>query len=100
MAATLGTLAMAGALALTVPSSAYAATGTLTVQNLLTGAQTPYENPGDCYTLGVTEALSRINNATDMPVWVYEGPDCQGPSILTLGPGESNVTVGLSFAIP
>ncbi|MGI5466172.1 hypothetical protein [Streptomyces sp. CA-132043] len=100
MATTLSALAMTGVVALTLPSSAYAATGKLTVQNLLTGKQTPYENPSDCYTLGVTQALSRVNNATDMPVWIYEGPDCQGLSVLTLGPGESNVTAGLSFAIP
>ncbi|WP_030622707.1 hypothetical protein [Streptomyces sclerotialus] len=100
IAATLGTLAMAGVLALAVPSSAYAATGTLTVENLLTGEKTPHVNPSDCYTLGVTEALSRINNDTDMAVFVYNGPDCQLGNLLTIGPGESAVTAGLSFAIP
>ncbi|GAA0445267.1 hypothetical protein GCM10010361_06310 [Streptomyces olivaceiscleroticus] len=100
IAATLGSLAMAGVLTLTVPGSAYAATGTLTVTNLVTGKKTAYVNPGDCYTFGVLGAASHINNDTDMPVWIYQGPDCQGPNLLTMGPHESNATVGLSFAIP
>ncbi|MEU3559669.1 hypothetical protein [Kitasatospora sp. NPDC006786] len=82
---TLGTLIAAGTLAVAVPTSAQAATGTLTFYNVIfpdgsgSGPGVPYVDPAPgCYDVPETTRgpLSGVNNATDSTVRFYWGEDC------------------------
>ncbi|MFJ3220174.1 hypothetical protein ACIPLC_30180 [Kitasatospora sp. NPDC086801] len=93
---TIGTLIAAGAVAVAVPTSAQAATGTLTFYNVIfhdgsgSGPGVPYLNPDPgCYEVP-REAhgpLSGVNNATDSTVRFYWGEDCTGGSAFSVSAG-------------
>lgn len=89
---TLGALAAAALLAMAVPTSAHAATGTLIVNG------TTYENPSGCInTVGPT--LSMVNT-TDKPATVYLEGDCKGSVIGTVGPGGKLNILASSLFLP
>ncbi|GAA3000148.1 hypothetical protein ACFVUY_30775 [Kitasatospora sp. NPDC058063] len=82
---TLGTLIAAGTLAVAVPTSAQAATGTLTFYNVIfpdgsgLGPGVPYvDPPAGCYEVPreAQGPLSGVNNATDSAVRFYWREDC------------------------
>ncbi|MFD4530757.1 hypothetical protein ACFWNL_22390 [Kitasatospora sp. NPDC058397] len=95
---TIGTLIAAGTLAVAVPASAQAATGTLTFYNVIfpggsgVGPGVPYLDPAPgCYDVP-REAhgpLSGVNNATDSTVRFYWGEDCTGGSLFSVSAGRS-----------
>ncbi|WP_306332866.1 hypothetical protein [Streptomyces sp. KL118A] len=78
---TLGVLAAAAALALSVPTSAYAAQGILNINGQ------DYENPSGCY--GVDWFPTSVTNNTDAIAEVHSGPDCGGPVEWLVYPGET-----------
>ncbi|MYY83996.1 MULTISPECIES: hypothetical protein [unclassified Streptomyces] len=80
-ARTLGALATAAALALTVPNSAYAAEGILNINGQ------DYVNPSGCY--GFDWFPASITNNTDAIVEVHSGPDCTGSVEWLVYPGET-----------
>ncbi|WSQ14956.1 hypothetical protein OG604_48630 [Streptomyces sp. NBC_01231] len=79
-ATVLGSLVMAGTLALGLSGSAWAAHGWLSISG-----KTYYEPRTGCYT-GVYWPVS-VNNRTDTAVYVYSGANCQGDYIGTVEPG-------------
>ncbi|MFJ2769754.1 hypothetical protein [Streptomyces sp. NPDC087300] len=81
MTTALGALAAAAALALSVPSSAYAAQGVLVVN----GAA--YEDPSGCYP--VDRFPSAVTNHTDAIAEVHTGPGCTGQVEWLVYPGET-----------
>ncbi|MFD5327962.1 hypothetical protein [Streptomyces sp. NPDC127092] len=92
MAMTLGPLAAAAALAVTMPGSAYAAEGRLVIN----GAA--HEDPSGCY--AVDSSPTSVGNHTDAIVEVHTGPDCSGPVEGLVHPGETyqTETAGSVFA--
>ncbi|MEV6976769.1 hypothetical protein [Kitasatospora sp. NPDC093806] len=83
LATVLGALATAGALALTVPASAVAASGVLTV-----GGHR-YQNPSGCYN-GDFFPLG-VSNHTDAIVFVHTEQNCTGTVIAVLAPGSEGL---------
>ncbi|MGW6055077.1 hypothetical protein [Streptomyces sp. NPDC055189] len=84
MAVTLGALAAAATLTISVPGSAYAAEGVLIVN----GAE--YTDPSGCY--GSDWYPSSVTNHTDAIAEVHSGPDCGGPVEWLVYPGETYYT--------
>ncbi len=83
-ATVLGSLAMAGSLALGLSGSAWAAQGTLRVSG------NTYTNPREgCYT-GLFWPLS-VENETNTTVFAFSDERCQGDFIGPVGPGSSQV---------
>ncbi|WP_327676129.1 hypothetical protein [Kitasatospora sp. NBC_00458] len=76
-------LAAAGALALALPATAFAADGVLTV-----GGHR-YENPSGCYN-GDLRPLA-VSNRTDGLVRVYTRQDCTGQVVALLAPGSEGL---------
>ncbi|MET7365947.1 hypothetical protein ABZS61_08960 [Streptomyces sp. NPDC005566] len=81
-ATTLGALAAAAVLALTVPSSAYAAEGVL----IINGGE--YKDPSGCYS--ITWYPSSVTNHTDAIAEVHSGPKCTGLVEELLYPGKTH----------
>ncbi|MVO85916.1 hypothetical protein GPA10_14410 [Streptomyces sp. p1417] len=81
IALTLGSLAAAGVLALSVPGFAVAAQGTLTI------VPTVYENPSGCYNGQIWPLI--VQNGTDTVAVVHDGPDCSGSVIGEVAPGDT-----------
>ncbi|MFI5757632.1 hypothetical protein [Streptomyces sp. NPDC051569] len=93
-ATALGSLVMAGSLALGLSGSAWAAEGTLTVSG-----QTYTDPAQGCYT-GNFWPLS-VNNETDTLVYVFDNDRCYGQPIDRLGAGDSRVfEFGESVRVP
>ncbi|MGC0419949.1 hypothetical protein [Embleya sp. AB8] len=84
----------AGALVVSSPASAWAASGTLTVSGRT------YENPAKgCYT-GKYWPLA-VNNDTDTVVYVFDDAECHGARIGVIAPGSSIVNeFGGSVEVP
>ncbi|GHE00753.1 hypothetical protein GCM10010339_17370 [Streptomyces alanosinicus] len=82
MATALGTLGAAVALMLTVPNSAYAATGVLVIDGVA------HEDPSGCFPLG-DSAPPVVSNYTDAVAEVHSGPDCTGQVTWLIYPGET-----------
>ncbi|MEU5581128.1 hypothetical protein ABZ791_12190 [Streptomyces huasconensis] len=80
----LGALATAAALALSVPSAAYAAEGVLIVNG------NEYDNPSGCFPIDWSP--SSVGNHTDAIAEVHAGPDCTGPVEWLVHPGETYYT--------
>ncbi|MET8687931.1 hypothetical protein ABZV77_27350 [Streptomyces sp. NPDC004732] len=81
---TLGVLAAAAALALSVPTSAYAADGILSINGQ------HYVDPSGCY--GVDWFPTSVTNNTNAIAEVHSGPDCTGPVEWLVYPGEAYQT--------
>ncbi|MGW2230412.1 hypothetical protein [Streptomyces formicae] len=77
----LGALAAAAALAVSVPSSAYAAQGVLIVNGQA------HEEPSGCYS--VDWFPTSVTNHTDAIAEVHSGPDCTGQVEWLVYPGET-----------
>ncbi|MEU3402679.1 hypothetical protein ABZ766_01790 [Streptomyces sp. NPDC006670] len=89
----LGACAAAALLALATPAgTAYAATGTLTVDG------TDHEDPSGCYRLG-DFAPPKVSNLTDEVAWVWSGTDCDGQVTQQIDPGATAVGKGRSLFI-
>jgi hypothetical protein len=78
IASLLGMLAVAGVVAVALPSSASAASGVLRVNNK------PYEDPSGCYIS--QQSMMDVINDTDQPVELYATPNCTGPVIMVIDP--------------
>ncbi|MER7080051.1 hypothetical protein SAMN02982929_02050 [Saccharopolyspora kobensis] len=81
--ALIGTLATAGALALSLAVPAHAASGVLRI-----GFQS-YENPSGCYGSDVIPVS--VDNRTDAPAYVYSGQQCNGEVVGIVEPGRRGV---------
>jgi hypothetical protein len=81
MAKALGTAGAALALALSVPSSAFAANGVLAINGV------EYSDPSGCYS--VDWFPSSVTNDTDAIAEVHSGPDCTGQVEWLVYPGET-----------
>ncbi|MEB8342869.1 hypothetical protein [Streptomyces endophyticus] len=77
----LGTMAAAALVALSVPTSAFAAEGILTVNGV------SYENPSGCYP--VDWFPSSVTNNTNAIAEVRSGPGCTGQVQWLVYPGET-----------
>ncbi|WP_425840438.1 hypothetical protein [Streptomyces fractus] len=77
----LATTAAAALVALSVPASAFAAEGALTVNGVT------YENPSGCYP--VDWFPSSVSNDTDAIAEVHSGPGCTGQVEWLVYPGET-----------
>ncbi|MEU2059758.1 hypothetical protein [Streptomyces sp. NPDC013455] len=76
----LGTLTVAGALAVAVPCSAFAANGFLVVNGVR------IDNPKGCIEI---PTLSTVFNLTDIPVKVHNVPGCAGGFVQLIPPGQA-----------
>ncbi|MFD5321133.1 hypothetical protein [Streptomyces sp. NPDC127098] len=86
-------VAAAGTLVLSLPGTAQAATGTLTI-----GFQR-IQDPSGCYN-GQISPLT-VRNGTDATATIYDQPDCQGQAIGQLTPGQAGAfEFGASVSIP
>jgi hypothetical protein len=78
----LGVGAAAAMVALTIPSSAYAANGFLIIDGVA------HRNPSGCYPLG-DFVPPVVNNQTDAVVKVWSGYDCKGQIEWLIYPGRT-----------
>ncbi|MFE6867878.1 hypothetical protein ACFVFS_15080 [Kitasatospora sp. NPDC057692] len=76
----LGALAAAGAMALTLPGTALAATGKLVI-----APSTVITDPSGCYNSSIVPLI--VFNETDGTALVYSGPNCTGSVIAVVPPG-------------
>lgn len=91
LVSTVGTLAAAVLLAVSLPASAYAATGWLIVNGV------PHRNPQrGCYGASSPIAVDNFTNAT---VLVHAASDCQGPVTAAIGPSEIDTAFGNSYFV-
>ncbi|MFF0445124.1 hypothetical protein ACFYT4_01670 [Streptomyces sp. NPDC004609] len=84
IATLLGTLAAATMLAVAVPQSALAAHGDLIINGKV------HHDPSGCYSSD-RWPLS-VENHTDQPALVFDGPDCSGGIVGVVPPGGSTVS--------
>lgn len=93
IATALGILAAAATLALTVPGSAYAAQGVLSINGV------EYHDPSGCYEIG--SFPYGVVNHTDRTALVLTGRGCTGKVDAVVDPGRSkNGELGNSVYIP
>ncbi|MER6912486.1 hypothetical protein ABT354_12525 [Streptomyces sp. NPDC000594] len=93
LASTLAALVVAGTLAVTLPASAFAATGELTIN------RQHYDNPSGCYTSD-RWPLS-VRNGTDESALIFDDDKCEGQVAAVLPPGQRGVfEFGRSVYLP
>ena len=81
---TLGTLALAGTMALVLPTSASAATGVLVINGKR------HVNPSGCF--WATSHPLAIQNRTNAPAFVFDRPGCGGQVTDVVRPGGSTIS--------
>ncbi|MCL3998805.1 hypothetical protein [Streptomyces lavenduligriseus] len=81
-ATVLGTLAAAALLAVTVPVSAHAASGTLVIDDRT------IHNPHGCYN---NDRDAGVTNNTNRTAYLYEDDDCRGEWAETVEPGQDTI---------
>ena len=91
IATVLGAALTAGTLALALPGSAYAATGTLVINGV------GHKDPSGCYATG--SLVSLVVNQTDRFAYVYSDADCLGEVQQIIQPGVTTVDFGSSIYI-
>ncbi|GAA2375247.1 hypothetical protein MTQ13_04555 [Streptomyces sp. XM4011] len=90
IAAVLGTLVTAGALALGAANPALAAHG-----ELRAGGKT-YTNPSGCLNGGPIRPMTVINNTNEYAI-IYDGPNCTGNVLEVVPPGGTSTGFGTEF---